>query len=383
MLKNGFCAVDIKKILLISSKIVAIFFLILFFLTNFEWFIHFISVQDFGSFYDSCVALINGQNPYFDSYKNVYAPFFQGRQIPSPNLNPPPFFILTPVFIHSDVYTSYRIWQIISIILFILSIILIAKTYSKKTTLLQSIIIFSFAGIWTTLKNGQIYFLLLLFLSLTLFFLSKKNHVFAGIFIGLICVIKPNFFIIILGFLFARKIKIFLSSLATSLIFYTGALAILGFNTYLQWFEATKGFTGFDVTGNSSIIGFFARMRLPFLGYILAGGLLILYMLIIFKQKQSIMCVLWQCVILSLMCSPVTWSGYTILLLPYFMVSTWKPFHWVAAIMLSIPISFTYSIANQSAFAFYTFGWIYGYALLIILFSMKKISISKLNNRFV
>jgi hypothetical protein len=350
-----------------SGKILLSIFLLLFLLINFEWILHYTNVQDFGSFYDSSLAFKNGLNPYSDKLPNIYTPLFEGNPIPSPNLNPPPFFLLSPVFLIADIYTSYRIWQTVSMFMFIISITIWFKINGKNKIPIWTILIsLSFAGIWTTLKNGQIYFFLLLSLTFAIYFIKTDSSILAGFCIGLICALKPNFTIIILGFLITKRILLFSYSTFFTLLLYLIPLVFWGITPYHQWLEATQNFTGYAVTGNGSIIGLFSRAHMTEWGIFVSVLIMIAGLLLLRYIRINDIDLLTICVLLSLICSPITWTGYTVFLIPFFILSTWRIHHWISGILLTIPISVTFASANQSLISLYTIGWVYGFALIIL-----------------
>ncbi len=353
-----------------ASIITILLLLLIFFTTNIQWILNFQGYQDFGSFFDSSLAFINGGNPYADHYENVFSPIINEQSFPSPNLNPPFFLFFSRLFIMFNLQTSYPLWQAVSFFLFGLSIFILlkGKILSWSYSLLMILIVINFAGIWHTIKLGQIYFPLLLLTIISYYFIDKNRFFLAGIPIGLICAIKPNFAIIIICFFLIKNHRLFLSSLITAIICYLVPLIILGITPYIQWINAMANYKGYIIPGNSSIVGLFARYGLTTTGYIITIILLLVSLILILFRQLSNKNLLTLGILLSLVCSPITWSGYTILLIPYFLSKTWQIFDLIAALLLTLPITVMYSVASLSDFSMLTFGWIYGYALIILLF---------------
>ena len=116
------------------------------------------------------------------------------------------------------------------------------------------------AGLWHTLVLGQIYILLLFFTTLGWIFLRREQYIAAGVAIGLIVAIKPNFiiwplFLLISGYSLTSAISV-ISGLVISLI----PVAVYGTKIYTQWLAASSlQIETLRMPGNSSILGLSAR----------------------------------------------------------------------------------------------------------------------------
>jgi hypothetical protein len=73
-------------------------------------------------------------------------------------------------------------------------------------------------------------------------------------------------------------------------------------------------------------------------------------------------------IITSLLASPISWTGYTILLLPiFFSLRKWTLPVIMAAAILTIPFQVVLQLFQTSFTNFVIFGWLYGWAILLLL----------------
>jgi hypothetical protein len=73
-------------------------------------------------------------------------------------------------------------------------------------------------------------------------------------------------------------------------------------------------------------------------------------------------------IIASLLASPISWTGYTILLLPiFFSLKKWTIPVIVAAAILTIPFQIVLQLFQSSFTNFVIFGWLYGWGILLLL----------------
>jgi hypothetical protein len=75
----------------------------------------------------------------------------------------------------------------------------------------------------------------------------------------------------------------------------------------------------------------------------------------------------------SLLASPISWTGYTILLLPiYFCLKKWTFPTIASAVILSIPFAIVLQFFQDSFTNFVILGWLYGWGILLLLAEVIK-----------
>ena len=69
-----------------------------------------------------------------------------------------------------------------------------------------------------------------------------------------------------------------------------------------------------------------------------------------------------------LLASPISWTGYTIFLLPiFFSLKKWTVPAIISAAILSIPFAIVLQLFQTSFVNFVIFGWLYGWGILLLL----------------
>jgi hypothetical protein len=124
--------------------------------------------------------------------------------------------------------------------------------------------------------------------------------------------------------------------------------------------------------GNNSILGLTARFQNISLG-IVVSVILVLCLLVLSKLRspsdmEPPEYVSALGIIASLLVSPIAWTGYTILLLPvYFSLKKWTGTVLLSAAILSIPFAIVLQLFQKSFLNFVILGWLYGWAILLLL----------------
>jgi hypothetical protein len=331
--------------------------------------------MDFGSFYASGLKLQNGENPYDPNSEYIFDISFArvgagGRMM---NLNPPISALIFQFLLKFDPHQALVVWQIISAILYLIVVWILITSY--KSNIRPAVILWALtlAGFWHTLVLGQIYILLLLFTALGWVFLQKEKYILAGVAIGLLIAMKPNFiiwplFLLISGYSLTFAISV-ISSLVVSLI----PIAFHGTEIYTQWLEASSlRPETLIMPGNNSILGLSARFHSITLGIVISI-ILVLVLLALSRLKspkdmERSEYISTLGIIASLLASPISWTGYTILLLPiYFSLKKWTFPVIASAIILSIPFAIVLRLFQNSFMNFVILGWLYGWGILLLL----------------
>jgi len=325
---------------------------------------------DFGSFIASGLFLKDGKNPYGISSPLIFEVFFPrvnaGGKMP--NLNPPISLLAFEWISTGDPIVTVNIWRILSLFFYVASFLLLANEYQPSP--LRTLWAFALAGLWHTIGLGQIYTLLLLLT--TLAWLSSRRNKFSlmGIFIGLLVSIKPNFILWVFLLAIQKNWKSVFAASVTIIICAAIPLTRLPPEVYSQWLEAASVDSRvLMMPGNSSLFGLTSRMGIPKMGAILGLLFLGITFLTIYRSRYitSPEAINSIGVFLSLLISPISWVGYTILTLPHFFSQRqWSHSTLIAAAILTLPFNFTmYYYYHFGKLNFIFWGWWYGIALTI------------------
>lgn len=374
-MKNNTLVSKVKIRNVVSLTILYLFFIAIL-MINFTPFIDGQdALMDFGSFYASGLKAEKGENPYDPNSEYIFDINFSrvGAGGKMMNLNPPISVIAFRTLSHFDPNRSLIIWQVVSAILYASAVIMLGWYYRQNITSTKIIWAFTLAGFWHTLVLGQIYSLLLLFTALGWIFLQKGKYIQAGIAIGLVVAIKPNFAIWPIFLLASGYYVTFITATISGLVVSAIPIFFYGTKIYSQWMEASSlRLETLIMPGNNSIVGLMARFQNLNIGIALSV-IAVVALLIFSKLKTSNNMehserISALGILASILASPISWTGYTILLLPvFFSLKKWTFPATISAAILSIPFAIVLQLFQTSFVNFVLFGWLYGWAILILL----------------
>lgn len=294
------------------------------------------------------------------------------------NLNTPITTIIFSGLSKFEPYQTLEIWQTISFILYTGIILWFSYIYKTNMSLTKFIWSFSLAGFWHTIVLGQIYIFLFALIATAWISLLQNRNFWAGVAIGALIAIKPNFalwpiFLFFSGY-YATFFVAALTCVAISLI----PLIRFGTHIYQQWFEASAlEYQTLIMPGNNSILGLTARFDQITIGIVISI-LTTIFLLLLSRGNNNrtagnIERVSGLSIIASLLASPLAWTGYTIFLLPiYFSREKWGNFIIASAVILTIPFALVLQFFQNSYFYFVIFGWLYGWAIILLLWELLK-----------
>jgi hypothetical protein len=324
---------------------------------------------DFGAFVASGRAAASGLDPY-----GIYPPLtphvvFPGFESWNPNLNPPISALLFQVFDQADPVFAFGVWRWISVGCYATTVLLLLRRYSSgPQALLLGIWAAGLAGFWDTLYLGQIYTPLVLFAVIAWLQLERGNAVVAGIMIGLLVSMKPNFLVWpVLLFLAGYRLPS-LVTVATGAVVAAIPVLVFGPQIYIDWLRlvASDGDRAVFLT-NASFSGLAARAGLPLLGSI-AGGVLLLGLAVwAYRRRPGVVEISSFGLLAALLASPLGWIQYTLFLLPVLLHHRDRPWAFIAAVLLTIPVPFVLSSFGASPLVQLTTGSVYGWALVLLL----------------
>jgi Glycosyltransferase family 87 len=335
---------------------------------NFIWSTRDQSLKDFGSFIAAGQLASHGENPYSTESPLIFHVEFSklGLKASLPNLNPPISILFAQILATYDPVTSLLVWKSITAILYFLCVLALILVFPINSTILKIFWAFSLAGFWHTIELGQIYAPLALFSTGAFIFFIKQKWGLAGILIGCLVAIKPNFLIWPVFLLLGNYVPTALIAFATA-----GALSLLPLliyspQVYFQWLQASLNFSALSFPGNSSLVGLVSRFGSPGWGEGLALLITIIFAILIYFKRPNLLTINASGLLISLLASPIAWVGYTITLLPFLYAKHWRVPESLAALILVIPFPVVLTYFENSQFNYIFWGWLYGFALAIL-----------------
>jgi hypothetical protein len=202
----------------------------------------------------------------------------------------------------------------------------------------------AFLPFWSSEERGQIYVPLALLATGAWFALSSSRFRLAGIFLGVLVALKPNFavwpgLLLLTGYmttgLWAAAVAVGLSAIPAILY---------GPEIYSQWFQAIKIGETVDMRIVSSVFSIGAIVGRADLstaiGVVASAGLLVGLVAWSVKSNRDVAALSAAALVTALMVGPITWHGYGVILLPVLLSRRWS---WTltAAVALSF---FPYNI---------------------------------------
>ena len=292
-------------------------------------------LKDLGSFLHSGAAYYQGVNPY--SYQSWLLP--HPISVQALNLNP-------PISVYGFDYLSRLPASQVeaaflggSLVLLALSVGLLMAAYPEKRNLLVVLAVISLAGVWHMVWYLQLYAPLILAMTCAWLLMRRGNLVMAGVMLGLVVAIKPNFGVVILALLLARHYRVALPAFGTAAAISAVPLAISGPEIYRQWLELVSSFDGLVWTSNASIVSAGARLHMPAIGYALAAMTLAVVFYWQWRMRPPVLQSTAAAVTTAVLIGPVSWAGYTLFLLPYLFSKPWDRRLWLAVVMLDMPFA--------------------------------------------
>ena len=322
---------------------------------------------DFGSFVASGRAAAEGLNPY-GIYPLTFRVVMPGFEAWNPNLNPPISALLFQLFDLADPHRMFRIWYGISIALYCATVLLLLRRYPDPPRLVLTLWAFALAGFWDTLLLGQIYIPLVLAGIAAWLLLEKGPDVWAGVLIGVVVAIKPNFAVWPVLLILSRHFAPGFVAIAAAAAISAVPLVVYGPEIYRQWLEllASDQERAFFLT-NASIVGLASRAGIAEIGLALSLLLLAGSALWAFRFRPDPLRASALALLVSLLASPIAWVHYTLFLIP---VLLWR---WdlngmrLVAVLFIVPVSFVVSQFGRSAWTQLTIGSVYNWALVLCL----------------
>lgn len=321
---------------------------------------------DYHSFLLSGQARNNGLNPYA-TFPSVFTPRFGGTAYPCPNLNPPITVYLFQAATDFNLAVGHRVWQVTSLCLVVLAAVMLAKAYPGSLTRARVAWVTCMAGVWHSLQLGQIYSPLLLAATGAWILLERRRPGAAGLLIGLLIAIKPTFVLWPLLLLVAGQRRAAVTAAGAAVGISAIPLAISGPVIYREWLVASAGYRGEVLPGNSSIISVASRFQLPAAGVVMTCLLVVALIAAAWYFRPAPALVNGLALTGAILIGPISWVGYTILLLPVVWTRSWSRPIAAAAAMLAVPFWVVLHFAGQSPHGFALAGSFYLVPVAILL----------------
>jgi alpha-1,2-mannosyltransferase len=220
-----------------------------------------LNMNDFGKFYYSARAFIDGTDMYAPTVATEGARFL--------NMNPPHFQLLTLPLALLPLETAFMAWMAASVFALMLSIFLIVgdlglkwRTPTQVAAVLVGILAFS--GTQGFFATAQLSLLLLLVMTICWIDARHGRWLRAGAWLGACLSLKPFLLIFVPYLVATRRFRACAALFATATVCFIAGLLVFGVGPYIAWYRALAGASDWAWPGiNASTLGFFQRTFRP------------------------------------------------------------------------------------------------------------------------
>jgi predicted DCC family thiol-disulfide oxidoreductase YuxK len=323
-------------------------------------------LRDYGSFVASGQAGAQGLNPY-GIYPLTFHVVLPGFDVWNPNLNPPVSVPLFAQFARMDPHTGFGAWWIFSAVCYVLAIVMLAHAYGRGRPVMI-LWALALAGFWDTLALGQIYLPLVLGTVAGWILLQRGHLATAGILIGVVVAVKPNFGVWPLLLLLAGHSRAAAAAGAAALAVSVIPLLTHGPGIYAQWIElvlSDRGRAAFLT--NASLTGLTSRAGVSAAGMVLSGLVLLAMMRWAVRARPDPLRASAIGIAGGILASPIAWVHYTLFLLPAFFVWPLSGALLLAAGLMLVPVPVLLGYLDAPLWQVVTIGSAYNWAVLFAL----------------
>jgi len=306
-----------------------------------------------GLYWESGSAVARGANPFapFPGEPTAHLTVMgEQHDVLDLNLNPPCVLPVFQVLSHLSLRRFSLVWTVGSFLLLFCTVALLiwqhpAMQKRKILWLLLSVPVFD------TLVGGELYFALFFLAAVALVFVEREHELAAAIAIGLLVAIKPTTAFWPLFLYLAGHRRIALRSLCIALGVSAVPVLFYGPSIYSEWFAALGNDPHWIFATNIAIPAFFARLGLRSVGLVVAGVLAGALAWRVWKTKPAFVTVSGVALCAAILCAPLAWVSYTLMLAPYFVSRRWRLSSHVAAALLVVPSIVPMTMARAA-------GWV-------------------------
>jgi hypothetical protein len=294
-------------------------------------------LYDFGSFWASGKAAVQGLNPYA-----VYPETFRSAtgDTVHPNLNPPFSLLLFAPLSHFDPHSTIKVLWWLGLAAYAAFLALTLRRTANPNTLLVGAWALALPAFWDGIRMGQVYLPMMLAAALAWHWMEKERPIAAAIVIGLLAALKPNLLVwpallFVAGY---RRMAVVAG------VAFIGAtllpLPFFGAETYLQWFEMLSGDVGqrSGYFANATAVAIGVRAGSHLLGIALAAAMLGWVARRLYRAGFSMTETSAVAVGTAILVSPVAWMHYLMLLLPALLRTRWNRGIVIAGAVMAVPL---------------------------------------------
>lgn len=345
-------------------------------------------LYDFGSFWASGRAALDGLNPYA-----VYPETFRlpGTDTYHPNLNPPASLLLFAPLAWTDPWVTIEVLWWAGLAAYAGFVAVTLHRNPRPNAMLMGAWVLALPAFWDGIRMGQVYLPMMVGAAVAWHLMERGRPLAAAIVIGCLAALKPNLLVWpALLFIAGHRcmgVAAGLAFAAASLL----PLLLFGTGVYLQWYEMLTG----DLAGrsgyfaNATVVAVGVRAGSQLLGLLLAALVLAWAVHLVWRARLSVMEVGAIGIGVAILVSPVAWMHYLLLLLPALLRMRWNRGIVIAAVAMAVPMPALFWIFRILPLHYPTLaeairatvGSAYSWAALLLVISIAGICLDDARNR--
>jgi hypothetical protein len=337
----------------------------------------------FGTFWASGWAVRHHLNPYLEYPPFTWKPHAFGKNGPyvlDLNLNPPSTLPAFSVLSRIPPQIGACAWAVASTLLFIGIAAFLTRRYHPQRK--QVWWLLTCGATIMTLALQQIYVLLLLGSVCAWVLLEEDRDVAAGIVLGVLASIKPNLALWPLLLALSGRLKPLLPASIVAIGLSVIPIFLYGPAVYSEWWQATGIDSHSIFPADVSIAGNFTRLGSRPTGLAVAAVLLILICCLVRARRPTLYETTGIALCASILCSPLGWMHYVLLLTPLLFAKRWTPLVAFAALLLWINPVFVDPPPYASHWSAFFRGLIYLIPMCILIAEFSRPALRTLTARW-
>jgi hypothetical protein len=295
----------------------------------------------FGTFWASGWAVRHNLNPYLEYPPLTWKPHAFGKNGPPVldlNLNPPSMLPLFSLWSRVPPLTGALTLTVISTLLFIGATGILIHRYRPQRR--QVWWLLTCSATILTLSLQQIYALLLVLCVAAWLLLESERDIAAGVLLGVLVAIKPNLAVWPLFLAVSGRFKPILPACIATAVLSIIPIVLYGPGVYSEWLRVTGIDSHSIFPIDVSIAGNFTRLGSRPAGLAVAFLVLVSLIYLVWATKPTLYETTGIALCASILCSPLGWLEFILLLAPLLFAKRWTPRTTFAAFLLWIHPAF-------------------------------------------
>lgn len=261
----------------------------------------------------------------------------------------------------------YAGWYVASLVIYVAAFALLWRSYPHAATPARIAWALGWGSLWSSLWDGQIYAVLTFCSVVAWILLQRRKHLAAGVLIGFVCALKPNF--LVWPVLLALAGSLDAAAAAAAFVALSAIPALIyGPQIYADWLVVVERLGAVGFAPNASLTGMAERLGLDLkVGQACSALALVLSALWTWRRRPDAQRASGVALAVAILAAPLSWVDYTQLLLPAFWTRRWTWPWWAAAMLLVASMGRLWGLSSYPAWQLAIFGSYGTFAVLLVL----------------